>query len=318
MKHGYNKWILFLSFACVYVIWGSTYLAILFGLKGFAPFLLCAIRFLLAGFIILSWCFIRGEKRPSIRSIRINSICGACMLFAGVGSVCWAEQYLPSSLAAIIVTALPFWFVILDKRQWSFYFSNKFIMAGLLIGFAGVALLLGFGKQSSFSPDEKHKQVIATMVLLMGGICWSFGSLYSKYHKTGDSFLMNGGIQFFIAGLLSLVVSGISGEWNNFQWIRVGNRAWLAVGYLVSMGSLVTYLAYLFLLKVKPAAQVSTYVYVNPVVALFLGVWLAHESITPLRIVALSIILIGVLLVNIPVYKPGAGKESNKKVPEPA
>lgn len=317
MKQSYSRWTLILAFACVYIIWGSTYLAILFGLQGFGPFLLCAFRFLLAGSFLLAWCFSRGEKWPSMKSIRINGICGALMLLGGVGSVSWAEQYLPSSLAAIIVTALPFWFVILDKKQWPFYFSNKFIMSGLLIGFAGVAILLAHGKETDLSIIDKHHQVIASMVVMGGGICWSSGSLYSKYNKTGDSFLMNGGVQFFIAGLLSLVTSGIGGEWRKFHWSGVGIQAWLAVGYLVTMGSLVTYLAYLFLLKVKPAAQVSTYVYVNPVVALLLGVWLADESITPLKISALCIILVGVLLVNIPVYKPMIRKTNDQKIPEP-
>ncbi|HEX4851797.1 MAG TPA: EamA family transporter, partial [Puia sp.] len=312
----YGKWMIVLAFACVYIIWGSTYLAILFGLKGFGPFLLCAIRFILAGIFLLIWCLARGEKWPSIKSLRINSICGASMLLGGVGSVCWAEQFLPSSLAAIIVTALPFWFVILDRKQWQFYFSNKFIIGGLLIGFAGVVMLLGFGKEASFSIKSHPQQTIGTIVILCGGVCWSTGSLYSKYNKTEDSFLMNGSMQFLIAGLFSLIASGIGGEWQQFHWSQVGIQAWLAVGYLMTMGSLVAYLAYLFLLKVRPAAQVSTYVYVNPVVALLLGVWLANESITPLRIVALCIILVGVLLVNVPVYRPTIERKVSKKITE--
>jgi drug/metabolite transporter (DMT)-like permease len=303
----HNKWIVALAFAAVYIIWGSTYLAILLGLKGLPPWILCAFRFLLAGILLLAWCLWKGEKFPTMNSIRINSLCGVLMLCGGVGSVSWAEQYISSSLAAIFVTALPFWFVIFDKKKWSFYFSNKVIIGGLLLGFAGVILLLGFGKTSNEAVHKTGNELAGILVILFGGICWASGSLYSKYRITGNSVLMNGALQLFIAGLFSVAISGLSGEWKNFQFSQVSISAWLAALYLVTMGSIVTYVSYLFLLKVRPAAQVSTYVYVNPVVALFLGALIAQEQITGIKIVALLIILSGVLLVNIPSYKTASG-----------
>lgn len=299
----YNRWIIFLAFAAVYIIWGSTYLAILIGLRGLPPILLCAFRFLFAGILLIGWCIYKGEKLPGLRSVRINSLCGILMLFGGVGSVCWGEQYLSSSLAAIIVTALPFWFILLDKKQWGFYFSNKLIIGGLILGFVGVLVLIGFDKPAQPEFAKTGNQLIGSLIILAGGICWASGSLYSKYHVTGNTVLMNGATQFFAGGLFSLLISGSIGEWQNFHWAMVSTQAWLALLYLVSMGSLITYVAYLFLIKVRPPAQVSTYVYVNPVVALFLGAWIANEKITIIKMIGLLIILFGVLMVNIPVYK---------------
>ena len=303
-----NKWIIFLAFAAVYIVWGSTYLAILIGLKGLPPLLLCSFRFLFAGPLLLGWCLWQGERFPSLLSIRINSVCGILLLCGGVGSVSWAEQYLPSSFAAIIVAALPFWFILLDKKQWAFYFSNKFILFGLVLGFAGVLLLVGFDRTLHSTSGKSGNELIGSLVILAGGICWASGSLYSKYKKTGNSILMNGAMQLIIAGLFSLLLSGLAGEWNNFQFRQVSTQAWLALLYLIIMGSLITYLSYLYLLKVKPAAQVSTYVYVNPLVALLLGVLLANEQITMTKVIALLVILCGVLMVNIPTYKTPSRK----------
>src|SRR5262249_40556001 len=137
---------IFLAFSAIYIIWGSTYIALLIGVKSMPPFVLSGLRFTLAGIILYGYCLWRGEARPDFASLRKNAICGVLMLFGGAGSVAWAEQYLPSSLAAIIVTTLPFWFVLLDKKQWAFYFSNKLIIGGLLIGFIGVAVLVGLDK----------------------------------------------------------------------------------------------------------------------------------------------------------------------------
>jgi len=298
-----SKWIIFLAFAAIYIVWGSTYLAILIGLKGLPPLLLCSFRFLFAGPLLLGWCLWRGEKLPSVQSVRINTICGILLLCGGVGSVSWAEQYLPSSFAAIIVAALPFWFILLDKKQWSFYFSNKFIILGLVLGFAGVVLLVGFDQTLHSTVGKTGKEIIGCLVILAGGICWASGSLFSKYKKTGSSVLMNGAMQLIIAGLFSLLLSGLAGEWNNFQFRQVSAEAWLALLYLIIMGSIITYLSYLFLLKIRPAAQVSTYVYVNPLVALLLGVLIANEQVTRIKLIALLVILSGVLMVNIPAYK---------------
>jgi drug/metabolite transporter (DMT)-like permease len=236
-------------------------------------------------------------------SIWQNSFVGMLTLVGGVGSVGWAEQYIPSSVAAIIVTAIPFWFVLFDRKQWNFYFSNKIILAGLLFGFAGVAILVGFSHPAQIDPSSQYRKIIGSLVIICGGIAWTTGSLYSKYRLSGNSLLMDAAIQFISAGIISLGISAWMGEWKGFTLGTVSLESWLALFYLFTMGSLVAYLAYLWLIKNRPAAQVSSYVYVNPVIALLLGALMAHEIISWTQIFSLAIILIGVVMVNMPKYR---------------
>jgi drug/metabolite transporter (DMT)-like permease len=294
-----ERWKILAAFAAVYIIWGSTYLAILIGIQTIPPLLMAALRFLAAGITLFVWRLFKGDKIPSGRSLLQNSLVGILTLAGGIGTVGWSEQYISSSLAAIIVTAVPFWFVLFDRNQWSFYFSNKMILTGLLLGFAGVAILVGFSHQGQAGSNN---QLIGSLVIICGGIAWTTGSLYSKYRMKGHSLLMDAGVQFLIAGLFSMGISRMLGEWRNFQLENVSTRSWLALGYLFTMGSLVAYLAYLWLIKNRPPAQVSSYVYVNPVIALLLGALVAHEKIGWAQMLGLATILCGVVMVNIPKY----------------
>lgn len=296
-----TQWTVLLAFAAIYIIWGSTYLAILVAIKDIPPFLMSALRFLTAGLLLLGWYVWKKLPMPGWQAIGKNTLCGILMLFGGTVSVTWAEQYLPSSLAAIIVTSLPFWFVLLDRKQWAYYFSNKMIIVGLLIGFAGVAILLGFGPLSN-ATGGTDKQIAGVLAILAGEIAWIIGSLYSKYRPAGDSLIMNGSIQLLATGLFTGIVGLVVGEHHAMVWTQVSVNSWLALLYLITMGSIVAYLSYLYLLKIRPAAQVSTYVYVNPVVALLLGALIASEPVTYVQVIALAIILCGVLLVNMPKY----------------
>ena len=297
-----TKWKILLAFAAVYIIWGSTYIAILFGLEGFPPFLMSGFRFFLAGLLLYGWCRWKRIKANWKSALTTNTICGILMLFGGTVSVVWAEQWIPSSYAAIIVTSVPFWFILLDRKQWPYYFSNKKILLGLLIGFLGVILLVGFDKSGSTSADAR-KQLIAALVLLVGGVAWASGSLYARSRPTGNNLMIDASIQLIAAGVFCFLVGFFASELNEFSFYTIPGSSWLALGYLITLGSIVAYLSYLYLLKMRPAAQVSTYAYVNPVVALLLGAILAGESITFFKIVALMIILCGVLLVNFQKYK---------------
>jgi len=291
-----------LAFAAIYIVWGSTYLAIWIGLNDIPPFLMSGLRFLVAGFILHIWCWCKGETFRGTQVITRNTISGILMLVGGTVSVAWAEQYLSSSLAATIVTILPFWFVLLDRPHWNFYFSHKAIIAGLILGFAGVILLLRYGGNKSSSALGHSNQWLGVVVLLFGGIAWTVGSLYSKYKPAKSSLLANASVQLLASGFFCLLVSWLFGEWNHFAPQKIASSSWLALLYLIVMGSIVTYLSYLYLLKKRSPAQVSSYVYINPVIALLLGSFIANESITTLKIISLVIILGGVLLVNLPRY----------------
>ena len=238
---------------------------------------------------------------PNFKSVIINSICGVLTL-GGTVAVAWAEQHLPSSTAAIIVTLLPFWFVLLDKKQWNYYFSNKAIILGLLLGFSGVLLLTNFVDTDTTGLNKPGHATFGVIAVLIGGIAWATGSLISKYKTSGASLLMNGSIHMLSTFAVCLLISLASGELKTFSFAQVSLQSVYALLYLVTMGSLVAYLSYIYLLDLLPAVQVSTYVYINPVVAVFLGVLFANEQFNLAEVFSLIIILSGVLLVNMPKY----------------
>ena len=292
----YSKALLIAAFAALYIIWGSTYLGIKYAIETIPPFFMAAVRFLVAGLLMLLWCIIKKEKVPSAKSIAIISFAGFLMLFVGNAAVVWSEQYLPSGLVAILVATVPLWFVVLDKRQWYFHFSNKLIILGLIIGFAGVMML--FAGKGSIGITGSRMKIISFFVLIIGSISWAIGSLYSKYKKTDGSTVVKAAIQMLVAGIAAFIAGFISNEQKGFMLSQVSLTSVLALLYLITLGSLVAYMAYIWLLSVRPPSLVGTYAYVNPVVAVFLGWLLAGEAITTQQIIALSIILVGVLLVN--------------------
>ena len=292
-----SKALVVTAFAALYIIWGSTYLAILIAVKSIPPFLMAGSRFIIAGLILYTWCRLKGEATPDIKSIGKISFSGILLLFIGNSGLVWVEQYLPSGFAAIVIATVPLWFVILDRRQWKFHFANKQIIVGLLIGFAGVLSL--FAGNSGLKFWENKLQLISFIVLVLGSISWATGSLYAKYTPSNGSTGMKASIQMLAAGLVSFITGVGSGELQQFSWSNVSSDAVMAVIYLITFGSLIGYMSFVWLMTVRPPSLVGTYAYVNPVVAVFLGWLFAHEQITWHQIVALAIILTGVIIVNL-------------------
>jgi drug/metabolite transporter (DMT)-like permease len=311
-----QNWKIIIAFAVIYFVWGTTYLAILFAIKDIPPLLMSAMRFLLAGIVLYIFCLAKNERHPDYNAFLKIMFRGILMLVGGTVSVTWAEQYLPSSTTAIIVTSVPFWFVLLDRKQWSNYFSNKILILGLIIGFVGVALLTNFNHAGSLDPAHGARRTTAALVLIAGGIAWTSGSLISKYKPTGHSLLITTAIQLIVSGFFCLFLGIFTGESDHFYFPQVRQSAWLGFLYLAVFGSIVTYICYLWLLKVRPAAQVSSYVYVNPVVAILLGGLIGKESVTWLHILSLAVILFGVLLINLPKYKITKPKKIDLKYEE--
>lgn len=285
------------AFTAVYLIWGSTYLAISIAVKTISPFFMAGVRFLVAGFILLIWALLKGEKFPDMKSILKISLSGILLLVIGNASLGWVEEYIPSGLAAIIVATVPLWFVLLDKRQWKFYFSNRQIIFGLVVGFAGVIILFS-GKSSTDLFNDKMK-LISLCVLLIGTISWTIGSLYSKYQKIQGSTLMKVSIQMLSSSIIIFISSFAIGEHNKLSLNFITWQSIAALAYLIVMGSLVAYMAYMWLLSVRPASVVGTYAYVNPVVAVFLGWLIAKESISFEKIIGLVVIIAGLVIVNL-------------------
>jgi len=290
-----------IAFAIVYIVWGSTYFFVQAALKGFPPFILGFLRFFTAGMLLLIWCKIKGYKLIIRSQVKKDFIIGNLLLFIGNGSIIWAETTLPSSFVAVLVSAAPLWFVLFDKRNLTNNFNNKFIMAGIFAGFAGVILL--FSEKifyNRFSSSETI-QIIALIVIIAGNISWSVGALYSKYNGEGNTSVA-AAWQMIFAALSFFIVSCFTKEIFQLNFHQVDFRAWMSVIYLISMGSLAGYSAYIWLLQVRPATQVSTNSYVNPVVAVLLGVIWGGESINALQIGGLAIILLSVFIINFEKY----------------
>lgn len=298
------RWLIILAFFNIYVIWGSTYLAVRFGLQGFPPFILSGIRYLTAGILLYLISRIRKEEQPDGRSIRINVISGILMLVGGSGMVAWAEQYITSGQAAILIATEPFWFLLLDKKGWSFYFANKSILAGLLIGFVGIVLFFQWQVQPQFTTSSSSQySFIASLVVLVSAVFWVIGSLYSKTNAFSASVIANAGIQLFAAGIGCFVLSTLTHEWSSFSIRNVSWQSWSGLLFLIFMGSLAAYLSFVWLITFLPPALVSTHTYVNPVVAVLFGWILANETLSLLQLLALVVILIGILLINLPSYR---------------
>ncbi|MBL7698216.1 MAG: EamA family transporter [Chitinophagaceae bacterium] len=289
-----------LAFAIVYIVWGSTYYFIKEALDGFPPFILGALRFVVAGLLILIYAAIKGEHVFDKKLIPRAAISGILMLFVGNGMVIWVEQFLSSAMAAIMVSSAAFWFVILDKPKWKANFSNTNIILGLLFGFFGVILL--FWDKLSGASLGRDREALGMLLLSFSVIAWAGGSLYSKYFTSGSP-IVNTGWQVLAAGVAFLPGMFITNEPGSFNLGQVSPFAWASLIYLILIGSIAAYSAYVWLLANRPATQVSTYAYVNPVVAVLLGVLFAGERITLLPVIGLAVILGSVLLLNLSAYR---------------
>lgn len=301
-----SRLLIIVAFAIVYLVWGSTYFFIRLGVAHIPPYLMAGVRFIIAGSLLLGWCAIKGLPIINGPQIKTAFISGFLLLFIANGTVGWVEKTLPSSLVAILVSAGPIWLILLDKPMWKTNFSNSSTLFGLLVGFAGVLLL--FSEQlRSVSLSGNSTYIISMAVLLFTSMCWSGGSLYSKYYSSGP-IMVTTAWQMLTAGIVTLLFAGVIGETRNFHIADVTPQSWLALGYLIVFGSLAAFSAYVWLLQVRPATQVSTHAYVNPVVAVILGVCFGGEKMSPLQIAGLFVILTSVLLINLAKYRKAKEK----------
>lgn len=308
-----NPFLIAFAFFAIYIIWGTTYLAVSFGLRGFPPFLLSAFRFLIAGVLLFIYCICKGEKLPVKKVITVCVISGCLMLIGGSGVVPWAEKYVSSGHAATMLAITPFLFILLDKKRWASYFQNKIILAGLVIGFSGLILFVRTAAPVANKSFDNSMFLTANIVLVLSAILWVVGSLYAKNKLiSSDSNSMTASLQLLSGGIGSALIAGCKGEFKHFSFTGISLVAWGGLLYLIIFGSVVAYVAFRWLLAIRPPAIVSTHTYINPVVAVILGWLIASEKLSAWQIVALVIILTGMLLTNLPKYI-----SSNKKT-EPA
>jgi len=283
------------AFAALYLIWGSTYLGILFAIQSIPPFLMAGTRFLLAGLIMFAIARTQGPLRSNWAEWRTSIIVGACLLLGGNGGVTLSEKFIESGLASLIVATVPIYITLLG---WLFGMTSRptpIVWAGLAGGFLGVAILLGPALR--FSGGGGTHPAIGMSILLLGSFLWSAGSLYSRTAKHATSPFLAAAQQMFCGGVLLMVVGLFIGEPRNFHSANITTLSLGAFAYLVLIGAIVGYTAYFWLLRHCDPAKVATYAYVNPIVAVLLGAWFAHETVTLRTLLAAALIIGSVALI---------------------
>jgi drug/metabolite transporter (DMT)-like permease len=278
-----------LAFAIIYVVWGSTYLAIAYAIESIPPLLMMGLRSVAAGGLLYGWARVRGSAAPEWRSWRAAAIAGAFLFLGSHGLLAWAEQRVPTGLAALIVTTGTFWMILVE---WAWPGGRRPAMgavAGALLGMSGVALLVGGGGAVD---------VVGAVALTVAALLWSIGSLYGRSAPLPKSPAQATGMQLLAGGALLIAAAGATGELGRFDPGAVDARAVLALLYLIVFGSVVAFTAYVWLMRKTDAVKVSTHNFVNPVVAVLLGVVVADETLTPRMLVAGGIILVAVMLIQ--------------------
>jgi drug/metabolite transporter (DMT)-like permease len=282
-----------LAFAAIYVIWGSTYLAIRIGIESLPPLIMGGVRHLSAGLILYAALKLRGMPTPPRVHWRSAAIVGALLLMGGNGGVILAESLVPSGIAALIIATVPLWMALLGWLRGGARPGGGTAI-GLALGLIGIVLLVNPGQTSG----DGAINPIGAVILLGAALCWSTGSLYSRSAPQPSNPLMSTAMQMLAGGALMLIIAFITGEGAQLHLDQVTARSVLATLYLIVFGSLIAFSAYVWLLKVSTPAHVSTYAFVNPIVAVLLGAVFANEELTARMLIAAAIIIAGVVLIT--------------------
>jgi|SRR5450432_557060 len=289
----HSPWILVvLAFLAIHLVWGSTYLAIRFAVETIPPLITVGVRQFTAGSLLLLWCLFKGE-RPTWRQWRASAIIGVFFFLIGHGTLHWAEQKVPSGLCAVIIASEPMWVYLMyaaAERKWR---MNGTLGGGLILGLVGVGLLFR-GETVRSAPGI----LIAAVAVLIGAISWSVGIVYSRRSQLSGNPVLLSAMSLVSGGGMLLIASVLFGEWGRVSWAAISPRSLWALAYLIVFGSIVAFTAYNWLLERYSPTFVATHTYVNPVVAVLLGWWLAGEKVTLSMGVAAAMILAAILLVE--------------------
>lgn len=288
-----HRFLTILCFGLVYVFWGSTYLAIDIAVEQIPPALMCAVRFLIAGVFMLLYCWLKGENiRYSSWQMAQLAVIGVLLLTGGNLTLSYAEQYVPTGLSALLISVTPLWFLVLDTLLLGDHRISSRGLAGLALGAVGTVVLLW--PQLMVTGNLNRRELWFSLGLLGGSLSWAFGSVLSKRWKPGAS-LSAVGWQVTFAGLANLSYAALNRDFARAVWTPRGLGAML---YLVVGGSWIGYTSYIWLLGHVPTSKVSTYAYVNPVVAVFLGWLILKEPVDKFILIGSTIVVASVILVT--------------------
>ncbi len=283
------------AFAAVYLICGSTYLAIRFAVETRPPLLMAGSRFVFSGVVMYALIRLRGGAKPTAIHWRSAFIIGGLLLLGGNGAVTWAEQYVSSSVTVLMITMLPVWMVLLHWLQRDGRRPTAAEAIGVLLGFSGVAILVGAGDLGGGEPIHTW----GAIVLLIAPVLWSIGSLYSRRAPLPESRFLAVSMEMLAGGGLLMLGGLVSGEAAAMDLSAVSTKSWISFAYLVVFGSFIAFTAYIWLLQVSTPARVSTYAFVNPTIAVLLGCTVGGEPFMPRFIVAAGIIVTAVVLITL-------------------
>lgn len=281
-----------LGLLTVYLLWGSTYLGIKYSIATIPPFLMGALRFLVAGGVLYAIAVRRGDTvgdRPRAPQWRATLLMGAALLVGGNGGVILAEQYIPTGVTALLVATSPLWMALLDRV----IFGRRLpalVIVGLVIGFSGVAFLIG-------APGPGRLRLVGALLAIAAPICWATGSVFTRHVRLPARPLVAASMEMLWAGGFFTIASIVSGELGRLQLHHISTTSLVALAYLITFGSLIGFSAYVWLLRAAPLSLVSTYAYVNPVVAVVLGAIFIGEALTLRTVIAGAIILSAVALI---------------------
>jgi drug/metabolite transporter (DMT)-like permease len=293
----------------VYIVWGSTYLAIRFTIETIPPFLSAGIRFLISGAILYIWRRLSGDPAPKKFEWRSASIIGLLLLLGGNGGLVWAEQRIPSGIASLFIATTPLWMVLIDSLRPNGARANWLTWLGVLVGFTGIALLANPWQLHTASPDLDP---IGMVVLILAALSWSVGSLYSRKASLPSSSLLGTGMEMLVGSAGLFAFGTLVGEWSQFHLATISLRSICGLIYLILFGPLIGFVSYTWLLRNAPTPIVSTYAYVNPIVALILGSVIANETLDTQDIISALIVLTGVVLIT---SAKSVGDRKSKAIP---
>ena len=285
-------WQVAAAFAAIYLVWGSTYLAIRFAVGTIPPFLMAGTRFLTAGALLYAFVRLRGAVRPTLPEWRDAAIAGTLLLSCGNGGVSWAEQVIPSSVTALLVALVPMWMVLLDWLRPGGIRPRPLVFAGLALGFGGVGLL---ARVQSGEPGTTYVWGVAALIAATAA--WAAGSIFYRHSRKPASPLLGVAMQMLAGGAVMAVVAALRGESARFSPAQVTMASFMGWLYLTTIGSLVGFSAYVWLLRVSTPARVSTYAYVNPLIAVLLGCTIGHERLSDQLFLAGGLIVMAVVTI---------------------
>ncbi len=298
-----STWKVLLAFGIIYFVWGSTFLAIRVGVSEVPPFLLAAMRFLLAGGALYAWMRARGTTSPSAREWLSASILAVLIFVLDYGLLFWAEQRVPSGIAAVMLATIPLFMALSEILFLRTQKLTARLGFALLIGIGGVAVLMSHSLTFGDVPIDTSGAV----ALIVGAMSWSIASALSRKLPLPSSKPMSSGAQMLCGGVFLLITAGALGEFRGFHPQAVSRGAWMALAYLVVAGSIIAFTAYVWLIHHESPTKVGTYAYVNPVVAVALGYFLGGETVGPRTLLGTILVLVSVVVITTtPARKPAA------------